>query len=117
MAREVAIVERTLVKSPPELWELLDDPELMRRWTGELEGSDRPPVVAVAARSPGERLAWRSAGRGAEAEIELVLAEKGWGTNVSIRAECEGDERAVEAVLERLLDELSSPQRRPFTRA
>jgi uncharacterized protein YndB with AHSA1/START domain len=117
MGREMASVERTLVKSPPELWELLDDRELMRRWTAELERSADPPAVEVTARTPGERLAWRSTGRGAEAEVELVLAEKGWGTNVSIRAEGEDGERAVEAVLDRLLDELSSPQRRPFTRA
>jgi hypothetical protein len=105
--------ERTLVKSPPELWGLVDDPELMRRWTGELLGCD-PPTVEVKARSPGELLAWRPSGQGDISNIELVLAEKGWGTNVSIRAEGSGE--AIQAVLERLLDELSSPQKRPFAR-
>ena len=105
--------ERTLVKSPPELWGLLDDPELMRRWTGELLGCD-PLTVEVKARSPGELLAWRPAGQGDSAAIELVLAEKGWGTNVSIRAEGSGED--IRTVLERLLDELSSPQKRPFAR-
>jgi uncharacterized protein YndB with AHSA1/START domain len=104
--------ERTLVKSPPELWEHVDDPGLMRRWTAELLGSGDPPSVEVRARNPGELLAWRPAGRPDGAAIELVLAEKGWGTNVSIRAD--GDGEATRAVLERLLDELSSPQRRPF---
>jgi uncharacterized protein YndB with AHSA1/START domain len=107
--------ERTLVKSPPELWEHVDDPELMRRWTAELLGSRDMQPVEVEARNPGELLAWRPAERQGGAGIELALAEKGWGTNVSIRAEGDGD--ATRAVLERLLDELSSPQRRPFTGA
>jgi uncharacterized protein YndB with AHSA1/START domain len=107
--------ERTLVKSPPELWGFVDDPELMRRWTGELLGHSDPPPVEVRARNPEELLAWRPRGGGDGAAIELMLAEKGWGTNVSIRAEGSGD--AIQAVLERLLDELSSPQRRPFARS
>jgi len=106
--------ERTLVKSPPELWEHVDDPGLMRRWTAELLGSGDAPSVEVRARTPGELLAWRTTGGPGGAAIELELAEKGWGTNVSIRTEGDGD--ATRAVLERLLDELSSPQRRPFTR-
>jgi uncharacterized protein YndB with AHSA1/START domain len=106
--------ERTLVKSPPELWEHVDDPELMSRWSGELLGGGDPPPVEVEARSPEELLAWRPAGRMDGAAIELSMAEKGWGTNVSIRAEGEGEQ--ARTVLERLLDELSSPQRRPFAR-
>jgi hypothetical protein len=106
--------ERTLVKSPPELWVHVDDPGLMRRWTAALLGSGDAPTVEVRARKPEELLVWRPAGRPEGAGIELTLAEKGWGTNVSIRADGDGD--ATRAVLERLLDELSSPQRRPFTR-
>ena len=100
-------IERTLVKSPPELWELVDDVELMQRWSLELFGA---AGVEVAEREPESRLAW-SAG---SARVELELAEKGWGTNVEIRIEgSNGD--AAEA-LEDLLDELAEPTKRPFTR-
>lgn len=107
--------DRTLVKSPPELWELVDDAELMGRWCAELLGGGEPLRVDVTLRETGERLAWRSASPGPGAAIELTLAEKGFGTNVSITAACERE--PAEAVLDELLDELGSPQRRPFTRA
>jgi hypothetical protein len=106
--RAVPTIERTLVKSPPELWELVDDPELMARWSAELFGG---ADVHVLEREPESRLAWSSNG---SARVELALAEKGWGTNVEIRVEgATGD--AADA-LEELLDELASPQKRPFTR-
>ena len=35
----MAHAERTLIQSPPELWELVDDDELMRRWSAELLGA------------------------------------------------------------------------------
>lgn len=107
-----AHAERTLVKSPPELWELVDDPGLMERWIAELLGSGDSVAVEVVDRKPRERLAWRQVGAG-DARVELSLAEKGWGTNVAIRAKCDPRDGESE-VLEGLLDELGSPQRRPF---
>lgn len=101
-------IERTLVKSPPELWGLVDNPELMARWSAELFGSGDVDVVE---REPESRLAWTSNG---SARVELALAEKGWGTNVEIRVE--GPSGDAGAALESLLDELASPQKRPFTR-
>jgi len=109
-------VERTLVKSPPELWELVDDRELMRRWAEELAGSAPSGEIEVAEREPGHRLAWRSGVGGADLSVELEIAEKGWGTSVSIRAAGPGAQPGVDAVLKRLLDELGSPSRRPFSR-
>ena len=109
----MAHVERTLLQSPPELWELVDDDELMRRWSAELLGGPGDEIE-VTRRTPEEALEWRPAGRG-DAAIELQLAEKGFGTNVTIEARADGTEPA-EAALEELLDELSSPQKRPFTR-
>jgi hypothetical protein len=107
--------DRTLVKSQAELWELVDDPELMREWCAYLTGSSEPLPVEVTARADGEALAWRSAQGAPPAAVELSLLEKGFGTKVSITATCEapvpGD------TLESLLDELGSPQRRPFTRS
>jgi hypothetical protein len=105
--------ERTLVKSPPELWELVDDVDLMRRWTAEICDGLENGSLEVAEREPEERLVWRC---GDGPRIELNLAEKGWGTNVTIKAECGGLSRGPDA-LESLLDELGSPTKRPFARS
>jgi uncharacterized protein YndB with AHSA1/START domain len=112
----VPSIERTLVKSPPELWELVDDHELMERWSAELFGA--AGGVRVLAREPGERLVWEVPADGDPPRIELLLAEKGWGTTVSIRVagpDARSDD-AADSHLEQLLDELGSPQRQPFTR-
>jgi uncharacterized protein YndB with AHSA1/START domain len=107
--------DRTLVKSPPELWELADDPELQARWCAALLRAGRPVPVAVTRRERGERIAWRSTGSPPTAAVELTFAEKGFGTKVAISAVGERD--TAGDLLESLLDELGSPQRRPFARA
>ncbi len=106
--------DRTLVKSPPELWELVDDPDLMRRWCALLSGRGEHVPVAVTVRETGERIAWQSNDAGPSAAVELSMLEKGFGTKVSIRAACEWE--VPGDTLESLLDELGSPQRRPFAR-
>jgi hypothetical protein len=68
-------VSRTLVKSEPELAELLAAQEQLR-------------------------------------ELEVTMAEKGFGTRVVIRAM--PDSGLSEADLERLLDELAQPHKQPF---
>ena len=114
----VPSIERTLVKSPPELWELVDDHELMERWSAELFAEAGGGGVRVVEREPGERLVWEVPAGGDPARIELLLAEKGWGTTVSIRVAGPGarSDDAADSHLEQLLDELGSPQRQPFTR-
>ncbi len=107
--------DRTLVKSPPELWELADDAGLQSRWCGALLGARDPVAVTVTLRETGERIAWRSSGPGPVAAIELSFAEKGFGTKVVISAA--GGHEPARDILESLLDELGSPQRRPFARA
>lgn len=109
----MSTIEKTLVKSPPELWELVDDRELMRRWSAALTGTWGE--VSVVEREPGERLAWEAAS--ADARVELELAEKGWGTTVSIRIAGDGVGDGGPAALDGLVDELGAPQRRPFSRA
>jgi hypothetical protein len=101
--------KRTLVKSPPELWEIVDDPELMGHMSVELFGSH---AIEVVERWPGRRLVWRVSGR-PEARVELALAEKGWGTQVAIRVGDQGGrgEELGGAMLEGLLDQLGSAQR------
>ena len=107
--------KRTLVKSAPELWELADDPARMESWMGGLTGSTAPIPVEVTDRDPGRRLAWRVAAPGAEGRIVIELAEKGFGTAVQITAEHgRSDPGEAIAALEGLLDELGSPERRPF---
>lgn len=114
----VPTIERTLVKSPPELWELVDDRGLMSRWAQALLGPAAAGAIRVVDRQPCERLVWETSGDGGATRLDLGLAEKGWGTNVSIEISSPGGDRGNGAgpVLERLLDELGSPQRRPFSR-
>jgi hypothetical protein len=110
--------QRTLVKSAPELWELADDLARMEAWMVGLVGATPPVTVEVTNREPERILAWRATGAGAsDARIALELAEKGFGTCVSITAEHSQPYGAdVAALLEQLLDELGSPERRPFER-
>ncbi|MDX6582875.1 MAG: hypothetical protein QOI10_2059 [Solirubrobacterales bacterium] len=107
--------KRTLVKSAPELWELADDPVRMEAWMGGLIGVPSPIAVEVIDREPERVLAWRSAQPEAPGRIAIELTESGFGTAVAITAEHVRPDpaEAIEA-LEGLLDELGSPERRPF---
>jgi hypothetical protein len=87
-------LERTLVKSPPELWEELAAPDGLRRWLGD---------VRVRAAEPPNRLEWDS--DVAEGVIELEAS--GWGTKVRALAEG-GGAPGVEERLTGLLDDLGS---------
>jgi hypothetical protein len=110
--------KRTLVKSAPELWELASDIARMEAWMGGLIGS-RGPIAVEVTDSEAERvLAWRCATKGSHARIAIELAESGFGTSVQITAQhSRPDGDAADAALEDLLDELGSPERRPFARA
>lgn len=109
-------VKRTLVKSAPELWELADDLERMEAWISGLAGEEQG-AVEVTRREPGRILAWR-AKPNTDCNIAIEMAESGFGTAVTITARhAAGEPTAAEGVLERVLDELASPERRPFSRA
>ena len=73
---------RTLVKSPPEVWEQLDHPGRMEGLMCALVG--HATGVQVYERVEESKLAWKAVPD--EARIEVELAEKGWGTNVSVSA-------------------------------
>jgi hypothetical protein len=110
---------RTLVKSAPELWELADDLARLEEWTSELVLAAKPMPVEITKRDPERTIAWRSRPNGklGQARVTIELAESGFGTSVSITAYHSGpDPRAADAALEAVLDELGSPERRPFTR-
>jgi len=105
--------KRTLVKSAPELWELTDDIARLEAWMGGFVGSPAPVAVEITERIPERSLAWRTGAAG-EARIEVALAESGFGTAVEIKASHKGAGFGASDALERLLDELGSPDRRPF---
>jgi hypothetical protein len=111
-----AKAKRTLVKSPPELWELADDLARMEAWMAGLLSAETPVRVEITDRDPGHILAWRCA-NGEHARIAIELAASGFGTAVSITAQHAADPVVATGALEQLLDELGSPERRPFTRA
>jgi hypothetical protein len=110
--------KRTLVKSAPELWELADDLPRMEAWMAGVVGTPQPVRVQVTLREPGRILAWQTVEwESRNGRIAMELAEKGFGTAVSITAQhsCP-DPDGANAALEQFLDELGSPERRPFTR-
>ena len=100
-------LERTLVKSPPELWEEIASEEALRRWLGE---------VRVSALDPPSRIEWKADGVRGVIELEA----SGWGTRVRALAETAGgggfwerfkappDDGRLERELEALLDGLGS---------
>ncbi len=107
-ARTMKTASRTLVKSPPEVWEQLDHPGRMQGLMAALIG--RAADVDVYEREEESRLCWKTDG----ARIEVELAEKGWGTNVSVSAEGAAEATKLEGWLDAVLDELATPQKRPF---
>jgi hypothetical protein len=88
-------VQRTLVKSPPELWSELSNPEALARHLGDL-GEIR--IVAV---EPETKVEWEANG----ASGVVHLKQSGWGTKVtlSVTQAAPADEEALaesEAVTE-----------------
>ena len=100
---------RTLVKSPPEVWEQLDHPGRMQGLMSALVG--HAAEVTVYEREEESKLAWRAS---EEAWIEVKIAEKGWGTNVSVTAENGSEPTKLEGWLDAVIDELATPTKRPF---
>ena len=103
---------KTLVKSPPEVWEMLDHEERMQGLMSALLG--RASEIEVSMRAPESRLVWESTGEGERARIEIDMAEKGWGTHVEVKATCERKGIKLEGWLDAVMEELSTPEKRPF---
>jgi hypothetical protein len=103
---------RTLVTSPPELWELIDQPERMQGLMSALVG--RATDIEVVEMEPEERLVWEARSRLEPGRIEVELAEKGFGTQIEVRASCKDEGQRLEGWLDAVLEELSTPQKRPF---
>ena len=105
-------VSRTLVKSQPELWELIDQQARMQGLMCALLG--RAAEVKVSEREPESMLCWEAAGTGEDAWIKVKLAEKGWGTHVEVTAENPSEPVRLDGWLDAVLDELATPEKRPF---
>ena len=103
---------RTLVKSPPELWELIDKPERMQGLLSSLVG--RATEIKVFGREPESYLGWEAREEGHTAWIEVELPESGWGTNVVVSAESGDEPTRLDGWLDAVMDELSTPEKRPF---
>lgn len=69
-------VKRTLVKSPPELWAELSDPEALARHLRELG------EIRIVASSPESAVQWEGDGVAGAVQIEA----SGWGTKVTLSA-------------------------------
>ena len=67
-------VQRTLVKSPPELWSELSNPEALARHLSELG------EIRITAVEPETKVEWESEG----ASGIVHLKQSGWGTKVTL---------------------------------
>ena len=76
--------QRTLVKSTPELWAEVSDPESLSRHLGELAEGE----IRITRAQPEAEVAWE----GERARGTVALEAAGWGTKVTLTAEVEGAE-------------------------
>ena len=123
----IVTAEKTVVKSVPELWQELEDGELVSSWLNEALGEDPGPAQLVDS-EPGRRAQWHYAGRTLrQAKTEIELERKGWGTRVTLTGELKlkgffsgsrerkAGER-MQSALDRTLEELGTDSKRPFSR-
>jgi hypothetical protein len=100
-------LERTLVKSPPELWDEIASQEALARWL---------PDARVSSLDPPSRIEWNADGVRGVIELEA----SGWGTRIRAQAvvgvaggfwerfKAPREDRDLERDLEALLDGLGS---------
>jgi hypothetical protein len=91
---------------------MLDQDERMQGLMSALVG--RATEVNVSLRDPESRLVWESDNAGDRARIEIDMEEKGWGTHVEVKATCEREGIKLEGWLDAVMEELSTPEKRPF---
>jgi len=102
-------VQRTLVKSPPELWAELSDIATLARLLDHEFGE-----IEITRATPETSLAWTSA----DASGTVELAQSGWGTKVRLTVALEPslERDCAEAALTSVLDEVGAARHRPFSR-
>jgi hypothetical protein len=101
--------QRTLVKSPPELWTELSEPTRLARLLETQFGE-----IQITRARPQTSLEWS----GSLASGSVELEPSGWGTKVRITAQLARTSGTDEAdlKLEHVLDEIGSARHRPFSR-
>src|SRR6202035_2134162 len=68
-------VQRTLVKSPPELWAELSDPAALARHLGELG------EIRITRVEPEQKVEWEAE----ETSGTVLINPSGWGTRVTLK--------------------------------
>lgn len=79
-------VQRTLVKSPPELWAEISDPDALARHLGEFG------EIHITRVHPEQKVEWEAS----EASGAVVIKPSGWGTKVKLTVTRELTAHAVE---------------------
>ncbi|MGD0198603.1 MAG: hypothetical protein ABSC56_11960 [Solirubrobacteraceae bacterium] len=101
-------MQRTLVKSPPELWDELSDvvglARLLDRGFGE---------IRIVRTTPWRRVEWEAGSTRGTIELE----PSGWGTRVRLAADVAAGAAQAQATLARALDALGAAHHRPFSRS
>ncbi|HLB21334.1 MAG TPA: hypothetical protein VK605_04455, partial [Solirubrobacteraceae bacterium] len=83
-------VQRTLVKSPPELWAEISDPDALARHLGEFG------EIHITRLDPEQRVEWEAG----DASGSVVIKPSGWGTKVRLTVTRELAESECAAVAE-----------------
>jgi hypothetical protein len=91
---------------------MIDQPDRMQGLMSGMLG--KAAEVSVSERDEGALLCWEATDVDEYAWIKVKLAEKGWGTHVEVSAESAREPVKLEGWLDAVLDELATPQKRPF---
>lgn len=91
---------------------MLDQPERMQGLMSSLIG--HATEIKVYEREQGSYLGWEASEGGDQNWIEIEMGEKGWGTHVKVTASGPGDGHKLEGWLDAVMEELSTPEKRPF---
>jgi hypothetical protein len=106
--------QRTLVKSPPELWTELSEPTALARLLETQFSEIQFGEIQITRARPQTSLEWS----GPLASGSVELEPSGWGTKVRITAQLDliGGTDQADLKLEHVLDEIGSARHRPFSR-
>jgi hypothetical protein len=96
--------QRTLVKSPPELWTELSDPDALARHLGELG------EIRITRTDPEKAVEWEAA----DTTGKVTLAPSGWGTKVTLSVTREPTEVEPAAEPEPAVVDEPSPEPEPL---
>jgi hypothetical protein len=101
--------QRTLVKSPPELWSELSDVSVLGQLLGGQFGE-----IKITRRTPESSLDWQGSDTGGTVQ----LSPSGWGTKVRLTANLpdSAPPATAAAALTNVLDAVGAARHRPFSR-